>query len=134
MKPAQPAHSRPNKQVTPTYSSLPRTAELTCRVSHTPTISGDWDSFYDTVEAVATADVPAPLKCPLDFKFMIEAASNNASTPEAYGFYLEAFIKHHPGSTASYGSELRPISQLQPLLCHHPHFARFEHNHIHGIN
>ena len=64
----------------------------------------------------------------------MDAASNNASTLEAYGFDLETFIKHHPGSTISYGSELRPVAQLQPLLQHHPHFAHFEHNHTHGID
>ena len=82
---------------------------------------------------MAKAEVPAPSQCPLQFEFTLDAASNNASLLGDYGFDLEEFIKHHPGSTVSYGSELRPLDQLQPLLQFHPSYEHFEHNHIHGI-
>ena len=47
---------------------------------------------------------------------------------------MEAFIMDNPNSTVNYGSELRPLNQLQPLLNHHPNFERFEQNLSHGIN
>ena len=78
--------------------------------------TGNWDGFYEAVEAVAKAEVPAPSQCPLQFEFTLDAASNNASILGDYGFDLGEFIKHHPGSTVIYGSELRPLDQLQPLL------------------
>ena len=34
----------------------------------------------------------------------------------------------------SYGSELRPLDQIGPLLTHHPSFERFKRNHAHGID
>ena len=42
-------------------------------------ITGNWDEFYEAVEAVAKAEVPAPSQCPLQFEFTLDAASNNAS-------------------------------------------------------
>ena len=47
---------------------------------------------------------------------------------------MSRFINQHPGSTISYGSELCPISQLEPLLQHHPTFDRFTENHLNGID
>ena len=83
---------------------------------------------------MAQASVPVPSKCPLQSDFTLEAASNNASILEGYGLNLNDFIKQHPDSTVSFGFELRPLSQLQPLLHLHPDYGRFAHNHTHGIN
>ena len=47
---------------------------------------------------MAKAEVPAPSQCLLQFKFTLDAASNNASLLGDYGFDLDEFIKHHPGS------------------------------------
>ena len=64
----------------------------------------------------------------------MEAAEHNSSKLEGYGFDLESFIADNPNSTVSYGSELRPLDQLQPLLSHHPNFERFKQNLSHGID
>jgi len=53
---------------------------------------------------------------------------------EEVGYDLGKFIDQNPGSTISYGSELRPINQLEPLLCHHHSFERFKSNYINGID
>ena len=47
---------------------------------------------------------------------------------------MGTLIKWNPGSTLSYGSELRSIEHLKPLLQYHPLFRRFKSNHINGIN
>ena len=70
----------------------------------------------------------------MQFEFTMEAAQHNSSLLEGYGFDLESFIKDNPNSTVSYGSELRPLDQLQPLLSHHPNFERFKQNLSHGID
>ena len=36
--------------------------------------------------------------------------------------------------TVSYGSELRLLDQLQPLLSHHLSFERFKHNLAHNVD
>ena len=56
------------------------------------------------------------------------------STLEEFGFDLDTFIRAHPSTTLSYGSELRPLDQLEPLLRHHPTFPRFSCWHTHGIS
>ena len=83
---------------------------------------------------MAKAEVPPPSSCPLQFEFTLEAASTNSSILEGCGFDLSKFINDHPGSIVSYGSKLRPLDQLRPLLQHHPNFERFAHNHTHGIS
>ena len=47
---------------------------------------------------------------------------------------MSRFIDQHPGSTISYSYELCPISQLEPLLQHHPSFDCFTENHMNGID
>ena len=84
-----------------------------------PPSSGDWDGFYSTVEQVANAAVPAPSSCPLQFEFTVEAATYNSNLLEEVGCDLGKFIDQNPGSTISYGSELFPLDQLEPLLIHH---------------
>ena len=64
----------------------------------------------------------------------MDAAQQNSNLLEEVGYDLGHFINQHPGSTISYGSELRPISQLEPLLHHHPTFQRFKYNHLNRID
>ena len=47
---------------------------------------------------------------------------------------LAKFIDLLPGSTISYGSELRPVNQFEPLLIHHPNYDRFKVNLMEGID
>ena len=51
-----------------------------------------------------------------------------------YNYDLERAIVEQPNTIISYGSEVRPIHQLEVLLHHHPNFARFSHNMTHGIS
>ena len=43
-------------------------------------------------------------------------------------------IKAHPGTVSSYGSELRPISQLEPLLRYYRHWSKFKQYHEEGVD
>ena len=65
---------------------------------------------------------------------MAEAAEENSNILKSIGYNLGTLIINNPGSTLSYGSELRPIKQLEPLLQYHPLFECFKSNHINGIN
>ena len=42
-------------------------------------------------------------------------------------------IEQHPGSIIIYGSELRPLHKLEPLLKHHPTYEKSAINHVVGI-
>ena len=98
-----------------------------------PPTSEDWDGFYSAVEAVATANVQAPLKCPLDFKFTMDAASNNVSTrkPTASTWRLSSSITRVPRSATAPSSALSPSSNdCSTTIC----TVRFEHNHTHEID
>lgn len=64
----------------------------------------------------------------------MDAAQHNSNLLEEVGYDLGKFINQHQGSTISYGSELRPVNQLEPLLQHHPTFPRFKYNHLNGID
>ena len=70
----------------------------------------------------------------IEFEYTIDAATNNSNLLAEVGYDLRKFINKHPGSTMSYGSELRPLDQIGPLLTHHPSFERFKRNHAHGID
>ena len=83
---------------------------------------------------MATAGTPVPTAPPLQFEFTLDAAAHNAAALEKFDFDLDSFIRAHPGTTLSYGSELRPLDQLEPLLRHHPNFPRFSRWHTHGIS
>ena len=86
------------------------------------------------MESIANSTVPTPSKSPIEFEFTMDAATHNSNLLEQVGYDLGKFIDQHPGSTISYGSELRPIKQLESLLCHHPSYERFKLNHLNGID
>ncbi|KAL7525801.1 hypothetical protein ACHAXR_002849, partial [Thalassiosira sp. AJA248-18] len=96
--------------------------------------TGNWDEFYESVEYLAESTVPVPCDTSLQFEFSMDAATHNSNLLEDVGYDLGKFIDQHPGSTISYGSELRPLDQLQPLLQHHPSYERFAYNHLNGID
>ena len=97
-------------------------------------LTGDWTGFYKTVESVARAEVKVPSASPLHFEYTVDAAEHNAALLETFNFDLEQLIDAHPGTTSSYGSELRPVEQLRPLLQHHPYWNDFEENLCNGID
>ena len=75
-----------------------------------------------------------PSASPFLHEYTVDAAEHNAELLKSFDYDLEQVIDAHPGTTSSYGSELRPIEQLQPLLRHHPYWNFFEENHTQGID
>ena len=95
--------------------------------------AGDRAGFFETVKQVAAANVPAPGASPFRFEFTADAAEHNTTVLENFEFDLAKVIESSPGSHNSYGSELRPPSQLEPLLRHHPTWQEFHDDMVYGI-
>ena len=77
--------------------------------------------------------VPAPKRSVFSFEYTKEAALKNSKILEEFEFDLEKAIEAQPGTTVSYGSEVRPMAQLEVLLHNHVNFERFRSNMINGI-
>ena len=98
------------------------------------TSTGDWEGFYKTVKSIATSNVPAPVAPPLKFEFTAEATEYNSNLLAEHGFDYSKLVNSSPDSTISYGSELRPMDQLEPLLGHMPNWDTFKRNATQGID
>ena len=94
---------------------------------------GDSAGFFETVKQIAATEVPAPKASPFRFEFSAEAAEHNTTVLERYDFDLATVIDDSPGSHNSYGSELRPPWQLEPLLRNHPSWLEFHDDMVYGI-
>ncbi|EJK63975.1 hypothetical protein THAOC_15339, partial [Thalassiosira oceanica] len=95
---------------------------------------GDNDGFFRTVQQVYHASVPIPTASTVKFEYTAEAASHNSALLESVDFDLAKLIESNPGTTISYGSELRPWDQLFPLLRHHDDWNSFEEDLMNGID
>ena len=84
--------------------------------SFVPQCIGNEGEFFATIEWIAQAECPVPDKSPLVHELSAEAASANANILRSYDNDLGKLIEAHQSSTLGYGSELRPMSQLEPLL------------------
>ena len=97
--------------------------------------AGDQQAFMQIVKEISDADTPAPRKSPLKFEFTLTAAKANAAILEESDYDYETHVTNHENnSSLAMGSELRPISQLDKLLSHHPGYPLFRWNTIHGID
>jgi hypothetical protein len=61
---------------------------------------------------------------PIIFQLTTKAAIENGRLLEDHKFDLASLINQYVDTTLGYGSEFRPMSQLEPLLGRHPHFGR----------
>ena len=68
------------------------------------------------------------------FQLTNEAARHNTQLLSTFDFDLEKVLEAHPGTVSSYGSELRPLDQLEALLRFHPRWATIEKYALHGID
>ena len=64
----------------------------------------------------------------------MEAALNNSLIMKKFNYDIEQAIEEQPNTIISYGSEVRPIHQLEVLLHNHPNFTRFRQNANHGFS
>jgi hypothetical protein len=106
----------------------------------TATITGPDDHFtpprwlMEAIRAVASASVPTPKKPPVDFRMSHEAAAYNSALLETCQLDLERFLQNHHSTTLNYGSEFRPIPQLQQILGSHPNFDEIKRILQHGMD
>ena len=93
--------------------------------SHNPSNSFDTllFRFLEEVSRIASSDPPVPTKPPIVFENDDKAAKANGITLAACGFDFQKLINDNPNSTLGYGSEFRPVEQLEPLLGRHSNFT-----------
>ena len=77
--------------------------------------------------AVAAAEPPVPQQAPFRLESTAEAAEHNAELISQESYDLSTLIGRHGDSTIGYGSEFRPVKQLETILAPHPHFEKLRH-------
>ena len=87
---------------------------------------GDWNGFISTIEHITKAEVEAPSASQFCFKYIVDAMEHNDKLLKSFNYNFERVVQSNPNTIISYGSELQPIDQLQPLLRHHPMWNDFD--------
>jgi len=72
-------------------------------------------------------------KKPILFRIFIRSGTQKLPHNEKVQLRRRTSHRRTTNTIISYGSEVRPIHQLEVLLHHHPNFTRFKHNTNHGI-
>jgi hypothetical protein len=88
--------------------------------------------FVQLLESLCITECPAPTLHPFIFDCTTTACEHNQAILTAYQHNLGNVIKDFPGSSISYGSEFRPLNQLEPLLLHHPSWPKLKDLFTHG--
>ena len=94
-------------------------------------IPGPDDSFVppawlmQAIETVAASEVPTPLAPPIRFDLSDESVQFNSDLLSASNLDLEEFLAKHQDTTLNFGSEFRPIDELETILGSHPNFGFF---------
>jgi hypothetical protein len=94
-------------------------------------VQGPDDSFVppswllEAVREVALAETPTPGSPAARFNISFESLEFNSGLIESYGNDFESFLADQGGTTMHYGSEFRPINQLERVLGPHPNFGFF---------
>jgi hypothetical protein len=79
--------------------------------------------FLPTMERIASAKMATPSKPNVMFEMTDTARAYNHDRLAEHDFDLSKLIRANHGSTLDYGSEFRPMSQLELLLGRHPNFT-----------
>jgi hypothetical protein len=80
--------------------------------------------FLEGIKKICANDSPTPTKSPIRFELSDQAAEHNATVLGRVGFDVGRLIRENSSSTLGFGSEFRRVSELEPLLGKHPHFAQ----------
>jgi hypothetical protein len=90
---------------------------------HGPNDSFDpGEEFLKKLTEVATTDVEPPRPAPIVFKTSPEALQANDHLLKSYSYDLERLFADFQDTTLGYGSEFRPLDQLEKVLGGHPEF------------
>ena len=104
------------------------------------TIPGPDDAFtppdwlMDAIEAVANAAAPAPTASPVKFSLSEEAIQFNTALLKDNELSLDRLLLEHQHTTLGFGSEFRPLEQLETILGQHPNFSFFSDVLSHGMS
>jgi hypothetical protein len=82
----------------------------------------DGDFLRRLAEVAATKVMP-PKPSPIRFSTEPESIAKNSQLLSDYGFDLDSLISDHQDTTLGYGSEFRPVDQIQMVLGGHPRFT-----------
>jgi len=80
--------------------------------------------FIQTVENICKTSCPYRAPHPFIFEPTPAAAEHNKNILSIHDHHLGSVIEAHPSSSISYGSEFRPVVQLEPLLLQHPYWSK----------
>jgi hypothetical protein len=95
-------------------------------------ITGPDDSFttgpalLKAIRTVFEARVDVPLKPPIWFDVTNQAIQHNSGLLKDCNFDLARFLHANQNSTLAFGSEFRPVAQLETILSQHPNFDFFK--------
>ena len=81
--------------------------------------------FMRAVKWVHGQTVEPPKASRFSFELTMEAALKNSLLMKKYDYDLKKAIDDQPGTIISYGSEIRPLAQLDVLLHNHRNYSRF---------
>jgi hypothetical protein len=77
------------------------------------------------MEEIAVSEVPTPLAPPIRFDLSDESVRFNSELLRESDLDLETFLAKHQNTTLNFGSEFRPIADLEKILGNHPNFGFF---------
>jgi hypothetical protein len=80
--------------------------------------------FMDAIREVSQTPAPVPKAPPIHFSTSAEALEHNAQLLKNHKYSMESLISRNDETALAYGSEIRPINQLQSILDRHPHFQQ----------
>jgi hypothetical protein len=95
-------------------------------------VVGPDDSFLpepglmESLTTVAQTPAPVPKAPPIKFSTDPEALKHNAKLLRDHHYSMDDLISKHQETTLAYGSEFRPIAQLETVLGQHPHFPQLQ--------
>ena len=81
-------------------------------------------SLMNAIREVARTPAPVPKAPPIKFSTSPEALKHNAQALQNHQYSMESLISRNDETTLNYGSEFRPINQLESILGGHPHFQQ----------
>jgi hypothetical protein len=95
------------------------------------TVPGPNDNFVppawlmQATEETAVSKAPTPLAPPIRFNLSDEPVRFNSELLRESDLDLETFLAKHQNTTLNFGSEFRPIADLEKMLGNHPNFGCF---------
>jgi hypothetical protein len=79
--------------------------------------------FLERLTDVASTEVEPTLPAPFRFATTPEALQANGNLIQDYGYDLERLFKDYQETALGYGSEFRPLDQLEKVLVRQPEFG-----------